>query len=86
VLYGCETWSLTMREERSLRVCENSMLIIFETMKGGLLGDWIKLHNEEHNDLNSQHNMVGVIKFPRIRLVGHIASICEEKCLQAFCG
>jgi len=86
VLYGCETWSLTMREERSLRVCKNSMLIIFETMLEEVIREWIKLHNEDHNDLNSPPNMIGVIKFQRINLAGHIASICEEKGLQAFGG
>jgi hypothetical protein len=75
-----------MREERSLRVCENSMLIIFETMLDGVIWEWIKLHNEEYNDLNSPSSMVGVIKFQRISFVGHKASICEEKCLQAFGG
>jgi hypothetical protein len=52
LLYGCETWSLTMREERSLRVCKNSMLIIFETMMDEVIREWIKLLNEDHNDMN----------------------------------
>jgi hypothetical protein len=84
VLYECETWSLTIMKERSLRVFENSMLIIFETVMDAVVWEWIELHNEEHNDLNSPQNMVGVIKFQRIRLVGSIASICKEYCLQAL--
>jgi hypothetical protein len=52
-----------MREERSLRVFKNSMLIIFEIMMDEVIREWIKLHNEKHNDLNSPSSMVGVIKF-----------------------
>jgi hypothetical protein len=51
VLYGCETWSLTLREEHRLRVFENMLLRrIFGTRKDEVTGDWGKLHNEElHN-------------------------------------
>ena len=86
MLYGCEIWSLTVREERSLRVFENSMLIIFGTVMDEVIGEWTKLHNEEHSVPNSPPSMAGVIKFQRIKLAGHIASICEEKCLKAFGG
>ena len=51
VLYGCETWSLTMREERRLRVCENRVLRILGPMRDEVIGKWRKLHNEELNDL-----------------------------------
>jgi hypothetical protein len=52
VLYGGETWSLTLREARRLRVCENRVLRrIFGTTRDEVTGDWIKLHNEELNDL-----------------------------------
>jgi len=47
VLYGCETWSLTMREECRLRVFENRVLRrIFGPMRDKLTGEWRKLHNE----------------------------------------
>ena len=50
VLYGCETWSLTMREERGLREFENSVLRrIFEPKRDEVTGEWRKLHNEELN-------------------------------------
>jgi len=50
VLYGCETWSLTMREERRLRVFENRVLRrIFEPKGDEVTGEWIKLHNENLN-------------------------------------
>ena len=53
VLYGCETWSLTLREERKLRVYENMVLRIFGLRRGEVTGEWRRLHNEELNDLYS---------------------------------
>ena len=51
VLYGCETWSLTLREERKLRVFENKVLRrIFVSRRDEVTGEWIRLHNEELND------------------------------------
>jgi len=51
--YGCETWSLTLREECRLRVFENRVLQrIFGLKRDEVTGDWRKLHNEEHNDLS----------------------------------
>ena len=52
VLYGCETWSLTLREERKLRVYENIVLRrIFGPRRDTVTGEWRRLHNEELNDL-----------------------------------
>jgi len=52
VLYGCETWSLTLREESRLRVFENWLLRrIFDPKRDEVTGEWRKLHNEELNDL-----------------------------------
>ena len=52
VLYGCETWSLTLREERKLRVFENMVLRrIFGPRRDEVTGEWRRLHNEELNDL-----------------------------------
>ena len=52
VLYGCETWSLTLKEEHRLRLFENRALRrIFGPKRDGVLGEWRKLHNEELNDL-----------------------------------
>ena len=54
VLYGCETWSLTLREERKLRVFENRVLRrIFGPKRDEVTREWRKLHNEELNDLYS---------------------------------
>jgi hypothetical protein len=51
VLYGCETWYLTLREEHRLRVFENRMLgSIFGSKRDKMMGEWKKLHNEELSD------------------------------------
>ena len=51
VLYGCETWSLTLREERKLRVFENMVLRrIFGPRRDKVMGEWRRLYNEELND------------------------------------
>jgi hypothetical protein len=71
VLYGCETWSLTLREEHRLRVFENSVLKIFGP-KREEDGSWRKLHNDELHSLYSSLNIVLVIK-SRLRWAGHVA-------------
>ena len=63
VLYGCETWSVTLREERRLRVFENRVLRrIFGPKRKEETGEWRKLHNEELNGLYSSPNIFRVIK------------------------
>ena len=63
VLCGCETWSVTMREERKLRVFQNSVLRrIFGPKRDKVTGEWRKLNNKELNDLYSSPNIVLVIK------------------------
>jgi hypothetical protein len=58
VLYGCETWSLTLREEHRLRVFEKRVLRrIFGPKRNEVTGDWRKLHNEELNNLCSSPNV-----------------------------
>jgi len=68
VLYGCETWLLTLWEERRLRVFENMVLRrMFGPRRDEVTGDWRRLHNEELNDLYSSPNIVRVIKSRRMR-------------------
>jgi len=50
-LYGCETWSLTMREELGLRLFENRVLRRIFGAKNDEMRKWKKIHNEEINDL-----------------------------------
>ena len=80
VLYGCETWSLTLREEHRLRVFENRVLRrIFGPKRDGVTGERRKLHNEELNDLYSSPNIVPVIKSRRIRWASHVARMEEGR-------
>ena len=78
VLYGCETWSLTFREERRLRVFENRVLRrVFGPKRDEVTGEWKKLHKEELRDLYSLLNIVRVVKSRRMRWVGHVARMGE---------
>ena len=80
VLCGCETWSLTLREERKLRVFKNMVLRrIFGPRRDEVTGDWRRLRNEELNDLYSSPNIVRVIKSRRMRWAGHVAHMGEKR-------
>jgi len=80
VLYGCDTWSLTLQEEHRLRVYENRVLRrIFRLKRSEVTGEWRKLHNEELNVLYSSPNIVQVIKLKRMRWAGHVARMGEER-------
>ena len=80
VLYGCETWSLTLREERRLRVFENRVLRrVFEPKMDEVTGEWRKLHNDELSDLYSLPSIVWVVKSRRMRWAGHVAHMVEGR-------
>ena len=78
--YGCETWSLTLREERKLRVFENMVLRrILGLRRDEVTGEWRRLHNEELCDLYSSPNILRAIKSRRMRWAGHVARMGEER-------
>ena len=80
VLYGCETWSPTLREERRLRLFENRVLRrIFETKRDEIKGEWRKQHNEELNDLYTSPNIFWVIKSRIRRWAGNVAYMGERR-------
>jgi hypothetical protein len=79
VLYGCETWSLTLRDEHRLKVFENRVLRKIFGPKREEDGPWRKLHNDELHRLNSSSNIVRVIKSRRMRWVGHVAHMGEGR-------
>ena len=74
ILYGCENWSLTVREERRLRVFENRVLrSIFGPKRDLVTGECRKLHKEELKHLYSSSNVVRAMKSKRMRWAGHVA-------------
>ena len=80
VLYKCETWSLTLREERRLRVFEKILLRkLFGPKRDEMTGECRRLHNEELNDLYSLPNIVRVVKSRRMRWAGHVARMKEDR-------
>jgi hypothetical protein len=86
-LYGCETWSLTLREEHRLRVFENRVLRrIFGLERDEVTEDWRKLHNEELHGLYSSASIVRVIKSRRMRWAGHVACMGEMNAYKILVG
>jgi len=80
VLYGCETWSLALREERRLRMFENRVLRrVFGPKRDEVTGEWRKLRNEELRDFYSLPNIVRVVKSKRMRWAGHVARMGEGR-------
>jgi hypothetical protein len=80
VLYGCETWSLTLREENRLRVLENRVLRkIFEPKRHEVIREWRRINNGELHGLYSSPNIIRVIKSRRMRWAGHVACKAERR-------
>ncbi|KAJ4429543.1 hypothetical protein ANN_21712 [Periplaneta americana] len=80
VVYGCETWTLTLREEQRLRVFENKVLRkIFGAKRDEVTGEWRKLHNGELHALYSSPDIIRNIKSRRLRWAGHVARIGESR-------
>jgi hypothetical protein len=80
VLYGCLTWSLTLREEHRLRVFENRVLRrIIGPKRNEVTGEWRKLHNEELRDLYSSPSIIRIMKSRRMRWAGHVARMGAKR-------
>jgi hypothetical protein len=80
VLYGCETWSLTLREEHRLRVFANRVLKrIFGPKRNDVTGEWRKLHNEELHNFYSSQNIIRHMKSRRVSWTGHMVHMGEER-------
>ncbi|KAJ4434646.1 hypothetical protein ANN_23210 [Periplaneta americana] len=80
LLYGCETWTLTLREEHRLRVFENKVLRkIFGAKRDEVTGEWRKLHNAELHALYSSPDIIRNIKSRRLRWAGHVARMGESR-------
>ncbi|KAJ4449257.1 hypothetical protein ANN_00654 [Periplaneta americana] len=80
VLYGCKTWTLTLREEHRLRVFENKVLRkIFGVKRDEVTGEWRKLHNAELHALYSSPDIIRNIKSRRLRWAGHVARMGESR-------
>jgi hypothetical protein len=76
VLYGCETWSLILREEYRLRLLENRVLRrIVRQKRDDVTGECRKLHNEELRDLFSSPSIVRIMELRRMRWAGHVAQM-----------
>jgi hypothetical protein len=79
VLYGYETWSLTLREKHRPRVFENRVLRKIFGPKSEEDGSWRKLRNDELHNLYSSPNIVRVFKSRRMRWAGHVARMAERR-------
>jgi hypothetical protein len=80
VLYGCETWSVTLREEHRLRVCENRVLRrVFGPRRDEVKGEWRKLHSGELHSLYPSSDIIGQIKSRRMRWAGNVALMGEGR-------
>ena len=75
-MLGCETWSLTLREEHRLRIFDNKVLRkIFGAKRDKITGEWSKLHNVELHALNSSPNIIRNLKLRRLRWERHVTNI-----------
>jgi hypothetical protein len=80
ILYGCETWSVTLREEHRLRVFENRVLRgMFGPTRDEVTGEWRKLHSGELHNLYSSPDIIMLIKSRRMRWAGHVARMGEGR-------
>ncbi|KAJ4432636.1 hypothetical protein ANN_21259 [Periplaneta americana] len=80
VLYGCETWTLTLKDEQRLRFFENKVLRkILGAKRDEVTGEWRKLHNAELHALYCSPDIIRNIKSRRLRWAGHVAHMGESR-------
>jgi hypothetical protein len=80
VLFGCQTWPLTLRDKHRLRAFESRVLrIIFRSKRDEVTAGWRKLRIEELRSLNSSPSIIGMTKSRWMRWAGHVAQMGEEK-------
>jgi hypothetical protein len=80
VLYGCKTWSLTLRKKSRLRVFENRVLRrIFGPKRDEVTGEWRRLHKKELYALYSSPNNFRVIKSGTLRRAEHVARMGQRR-------
>jgi hypothetical protein len=80
VLYGCETWSLILKEEQRLRVFGNRVLRgIFGPQRDEVTGEWRKLHNGKLHNLYLSPDIIRQIKSRGMRWAGHVACMGEGR-------
>jgi hypothetical protein len=85
VLYGYETWSLTLRDDHRLRAFENRVLRrIFRPREDEVRGEWRKLHNEDLRDLYTSKSIIGMAKLRRMRWAGHVALMGRKGMLISY--
>jgi hypothetical protein len=80
-MYGCETWSLTLREEHRLKVFENRVLRTFGLKRDEMTALWRKLNNEDLRDLYSSPNIIRMMKLRsvKVKIGGTFNTIGEEE-------
>ena len=80
ILYGCETWTLTLREGKSLQVFENKVLRkIVGQKRDDQTGKWRRLHNGELHDLYGKPDIMRIVKSRRLRWTGHVSRMGNER-------
>jgi hypothetical protein len=80
ILYGCGTWSLTVRKEHRLMMCENRILRrIFGLKRDVVIGGLRNLHNEELHNLYSSPSVIRMIQTRRMRWAGHVALLGKKR-------
>jgi hypothetical protein len=85
VIYGCETWSLTLREEHRLKVFWKRVLKrIIGPKRDGIIGGWRKLHNEELHNLYCSLSIIRMIKSRITSWAGHLACMGRKEMLAGF--